>query len=34
MCTSAIRRRKSRTDSAEANRADPPVGSEWFDPAT
>src|SRR6185312_1811576 len=34
MCTSAMRRRKWRADSAEAKRAAPPVGSEWLEPAT
>ena len=34
MCTCVMRRRKWRTDSAEPNRAEPPVGSVWFEPAT
>ena len=32
--TSLIRRRNVRADSPEAKRAAPPVGSEWFEPAT
>ena len=32
--TSAIRRRKWRGESPEANRAAPPVGSVWLEPAT
>src|SRR4051794_143344 len=34
MWTSAMRRRKWRTESEEAKRAAPPVGSEWLEPAT
>ena len=32
--TSLMRRRKWRGPSCEANRAAPPVGSVWFEPAT
>ena len=33
-CTSLKRRRKWRADRPDAKRAEPPVGSEWFEPAT
>ena len=32
--TSLMRRRNWRGDRPEAKRAEPPVGSEWFEPAT